>query len=521
MEINIEALKALSPARFELLVAELLELRGFHNVVTFGGTGDEGIDIRAEWLDSLPTGDMLPTLWAVQCKRYSHPIGPKHIETILSATLEPPKDMLPSPPDYFLLATTSGLTVNARRVVERANGNRQKYSCRFVVWDGETILKHIEQHKKILAKFFASAAAHPPLETERISLLRLSILLDSVGDNFVISFLCESESSAPICQRAQTKIARDDFDELIHQCRSLASQVIESFNDSQENLLKHVGGKIYDLIPSSIQMTLRQHGNCYLRISSNIHIIPFELAWDAANNEFLGSARRVGRIQVADVPIRPTRIPEPSILLIGAAEHSRFDLLPSAATELHEISSILSSWGFWVKHLYGDSVTLANVSEILRGQSFQVIHFAGHGVFTTDKSGLVFSEGIVSFEDLTQVDVDGALVFLSACSSGAALDEASRKYFQAGAVGLVGFVGPVTDEAANLIAVRFYKEIGLGATLGDALRNAREAQRREMSDDYSWVSLVLFGDPSRRVRNSLQAAAAPNPEPQADGSAAA
>jgi len=513
MKITLEALKALAPARFELLIAELLELTGFYNVVPFGGTGDEGIDIRAEWLEQLPTGDKLPTLWAVQCKRYAHPIGPKHIEGILSAVLEPPRDLLPAPPDYFLLATSSTLTVNARKVVDRANSNKQKYSCRFLVWDGEALLKRIEPHERALTKFFASTTAWPiPPDAEQVPMLRLSILLDQAGDDFIISFLCESESSTPTCQRAQAKISRDEFEELVQRCRFLSSRpLVESFESSIEDSLKRVGSSIHGLIPSRIQLTLREYGDCYIRIASNIHVVPFELAWNASSDEFLGSAKRVGRIQVADIPIRLPRVPKPSILLVGAADHSMFPYLPESAEELREISRVLSSWGISVAQLSGSSVTLARLKELVKQQNFQLIHFAGHGVATSPEgAGLVFSEGVVSFTDIAQGDFGGALVFLSACSSGAALDEASRKYFQAGAIGLVGFVAPVTDKAASLIAVRFYREIGLGATLGDALRTAREVQRRELPGDYSWASLVLFGDPSRRVRNSQEIETAPN-----------
>jgi len=517
MKISLESLRALDPKRFELLVAELLELSGFHNVVTFGGTGDEGVDIRAEWLDKLPTGDVLSTLWAVQCKRYSHAIGPKHVEGILNAALEPPRDLLPAPPDFFLLATSSSLTVNARRVVERANGNRQKYSCRFVVWDGEAILKRVEPHARVLEKFFSKATEHPtPIQSEEVSVLRLSILLDSAGDDLLISFLCETEAATPICQRAQTRISRENFDVLVRQCQVLSSRpLVSSFDQPSEDRLKHLGGMIQDLIPSSIQITLRNYGDCYVRIASNMHVVPFEIAWDGASNEFLGTAKRVGRIQVADVPVRPLRVPEPAILLIGAIDYSRIHSLPESAAELHEIAALLSSWGISVSQLSGSSVTLAKLREILGRESFQVIHFSGHGVASgVEGAGLVLSEGVVPFNELAQIPIDGSLVFLSACSSGAALDEASRKYFQAGAIGLVGFVGPVTDRAAMLIAVHFYREIGLGATLGDALRIARDAQRLEQPDDYSWASLVLFGDPSRRVRDSpAQPKRAPNTRP--------
>jgi hypothetical protein len=55
INVTPEALKSLTPDAFEQLVASLLAATGFRNVVSLGGSGDEGIDLRAEWLEELPT----------------------------------------------------------------------------------------------------------------------------------------------------------------------------------------------------------------------------------------------------------------------------------------------------------------------------------------------------------------------------------------------------------------------------------------------------------------------------------
>jgi CHAT domain-containing protein len=119
----------------------------------------------------------------------------------------------------------------------------------------------------------------------------------------------------------------------------------------------------------------------------------------------------------------------------------------------------------------GASASLAKIREALDQKSFQVLHFSGHGVANAPEgSGILLQEGFVSLTNISRSDLGGTLIFLSACSSGSALDEAARSYFQSGAIGLIGFVGPVTDRGAALIAVNFYREIGSGATLGDAIR---------------------------------------------------
>lgn len=504
MPLTLGNLRALPPGRFEVLVAELMELSGFQNVVLLGGSGDEGIDIRADWPETLPTGDTLSTTWAVQCKRYTSPIAPKSIQEILNYTLEPPTDLLPAPPDYFLLATTSRLTPNARRVLDRANSHRAKYSCKFVVWEGEAIVKRVAAQPALLDRFFQRVddGVSERIAPGPLRVVRLSILLDPAGDDVLITFMIETGLTGPATQRTRTQVPRDEFDQLVEECQRLASTALfASFPEESERLLKETGRRIHGLFPESIMNTLREHKGSYIRIASNIHIIPFELAFDDVLNEFLGERCSLGRIQVSEASAVEPLAPEPSILLIGSLETSDVPPLPGAAMEFKALSDTLSRWGLRVTGLSGKSATRDELEKVLREQRFQLLHFAGHGISDADgRAGLFLSDGFISFEELTRIAPSASVVVLNACSSGAALDAASRGYFQAGASAVVGFVGPVSDEAANVIAARFYEEIGAGLAVGDALRAARMAQRAQRPTDYSWASLVLFGDPTRRLR---------------------
>jgi hypothetical protein len=74
MRITPDELYDLDSGRFEMLVAGLLmEAGGFHNELALGGAGDEGVDLRAEWLENLPTGGQRQTVWAVQDKVLTAP----------------------------------------------------------------------------------------------------------------------------------------------------------------------------------------------------------------------------------------------------------------------------------------------------------------------------------------------------------------------------------------------------------------------------------------------------------------
>jgi len=501
---TLETLRSLDPARFEQLIAELMELSGFQNVVVLGGSGDEGIDIRAEWPQHLPTGDTLTTSWVVQCKRYTRSIGRKDMLEILNDTLALPADLVPSPPDFFLVATSSRLAPTARRIVERANSDKSKYSCRFMVWDGEAIIKRVANQTLALDRFFqpVQRVTSKPAVPEPDPVIRLSILLDPAGDDVLITFMAEFDGAGPTMQRHRTTLSRDEFDQLVEGCQQLASTALFStYPEESERLLKAIGRRLYRLIPEPIARTLRDHRDSYIRIASNIHVLPFELAFDDVSNDFLGDTCFVGRIQVSETGLVHPLTPEPSILLIGSVDNADIPPLPEASRELDTLAAVLSKWGLRVTRLSGRSATRDELIRVVGHQEFQLLHFVGHGLADVDgRAGLMLSDGFASFDELTQIMPRASVVVLSACSSGRALNEASKGYFQSGASGVVGFVGPVTDRAANAIAVRFYDKLASGATLGEALRIAKTAQRTLYPADFSWASLVLFGDPTRRLK---------------------
>lgn len=79
MKVTSDDLKSLDPDDFERLIAHLLVAYGLQNVRRLIGGGEEGIDLRAEWLEDLPTGDSRMTLWAIQCKRYTRSLSQKDI----------------------------------------------------------------------------------------------------------------------------------------------------------------------------------------------------------------------------------------------------------------------------------------------------------------------------------------------------------------------------------------------------------------------------------------------------------
>ena len=211
-----DQLREMDPEAFERFVGRLLELRGFSNVLHLGGTGDEGVDLRAEWLMELPTGGHRSTVWAVQCKRYKANLSQGHIQEILAAAIEPSPDIFSTPIDFFLLATSSALTASAIRLVERANGQRQKYSCSFVVWDADEICKLASEHAET-ERFFERPL--PSLDTSLVS--RLTVYAERGPEETSVTFFYEGPGRGPSCSVESTALANLEFEALVEQFRIL------------------------------------------------------------------------------------------------------------------------------------------------------------------------------------------------------------------------------------------------------------------------------------------------------------
>ncbi|MGW5279374.1 restriction endonuclease [Streptomyces collinus] len=74
----------MAPYAFEAFIAELLRLDGCSQVTRVGGSGDEGIDVRATAMTGKPV--------VVQCKHVSSKIPPKQIREFLGAAVSEYRD---------------------------------------------------------------------------------------------------------------------------------------------------------------------------------------------------------------------------------------------------------------------------------------------------------------------------------------------------------------------------------------------------------------------------------------------
>jgi tetratricopeptide (TPR) repeat protein len=134
-----------------------------------------------------------------------------------------------------------------------------------------------------------------------------------------------------------------------------------------------------------------------------------------------------------------------------------------------------------------------------------VLHLAAHGEARLDHptfAHLKLADGHLGMIDVFNLELNGALVTLSACETGRSVvvggDELiglSRGFLYAGASTLVQSLWRVEDAATARLMERFYRALGAGKSKGAALR---EAQQVSLADDgahpYLWAPFQIVGD---------------------------
>lgn len=141
---------------------------------------------------------------------------------------------------------------------------------------------------------------------------------------------------------------------------------------------------------------------------------------------------------------------------------------------------------------------------VARQAQHGVLHLAAHGEPRLDNPAfahLALADGPLSLVDVLNLELDGALVTLSACDTGRGVvtggDELvglSRGFLHAGAVTLVQSLWRVQDQAAADLMCHFYQALRAGRARRDALRHAQLTLLYERGDHpYFWAPFQLIG----------------------------
>ncbi len=184
--------------------------------------------------------------------------------------------------------------------------------------------------------------------------------------------------------------------------------------------------------------------------------------------------------------------------------------LPAVAREVERVRERLEAWDTLVD-LSPTRATLAR--EAARAG---IVHIAAHGELRTDNpafSCLHLADGPLFVHDLASLRLSGAVVVLTACSSGRGAAPAgdewiglARGFLQAGASQVVASLWPIEDQATGDLMDSFYA--GLAAELApeEALRQAMLALRATRPHPWHWAAFaVLGGGTAARSREAPQA----------------
>ena len=158
-----------------------------------------------------------------------------------------------------------------------------------------------------------------------------------------------------------------------------------------------------------------------------------------------------------------------------------------------------------------------------------VLHFAAHAVLDEEepaRSAVVLAagegeDGMLTQAEIAQLELDGQVVVLSACSSasgnvlrGEGVMSLARAFFHAGARSVVGSVWPLRDDDAALFFDRFYHHVAAGARLDEAVARAQADRIADGAPSTAWAGIVVLGDGGARpYPEGITAARAPLAKP--------
>ncbi len=318
-----------------------------------------------------------------------------------------------------------------------------------------------------------------------------------------------------------------------------------------EDVFQALGAELEDERRQALEGASGTHVHLQLQIPRELMRYPWELMhhrgewlserFAVGRQVFMetGMARRVTRRQQGR--IRPLIIGDPVFDAV-----LNWPQLPGARTEAEQVAG-------WFERLRADlgdvidfdrtrdtriatRLTAAELRDLLRSGEYDIVHFAGHGLFRGDDpetSAWLVSDGELWALEIRNTLADSAappwLVYANACESAMESDGPRRQYqgnvfglatafLNQGVAAYIAPLWPIDDLLAQRIALDFYRSLLCDrATLGEALRRAKaEARRITYPDDSSnaagddstwtglgWASLVLYGDPTEELFQAL------------------
>jgi CHAT domain-containing protein len=291
-----------------------------------------------------------------------------------------------------------------------------------------------------------------------------------------------------------------DIEARVNRFRSLCADPKSDMSD-----LKRNARALYDLLVSPIGQHLSPGRTLILELDDGLSGLPFDALLDPQNHYLgdrapivssLGIYYRVdGRAPVpitADVPALIAAVP-----VSKAAINLSMSILPDAISEGEMVARSFST----AHLLAGTDATVETVLSQLPGAS--VFHFAGHAIGSSQQSGLLLSDAVLSSASLEKTSLSRMdLAVLSACdtqggSAGIVTDDDSlvRTFLRAGVPHVVASRWSVDSAATRQFMELFYRALLAGNTVSESIHQAQSGLRSRpgMAHPYYWSAFTAFG----------------------------
>jgi tetratricopeptide (TPR) repeat protein len=357
--------------------------------------------------------------------------------------------------------------------------------------------EQLRLERAVRARVLAAGGASRP-GAEAPAAFDVGVLLDELGDDRLIEIAAvDGELQLLVCGSGRvrryatgpmTRVFRA-FDFARFGLHRLARRRSASHADYALDLLRHAGRQLEDAL---FGQAVRQLGDGALVLvpPSGLHAVPWSLLPSL-------HGRAVSIAPSASAWLRARRSLDGSssggvVLVYGPG-------LAYAGEEVAQLAHMYAGDGD-VSTLGGGTADVAQVLAAIEGA--RLAHIAAHGTFRADSplfSALRMDDGPLTAYDLERLTRAPRRIVLSSCDSGrgatASADELlglTSALIPLGTAGLVASVVPVNDAAAVPLMAGLHRRLRRGASLAEALCDARqdlEPEPTAMACGWSFIAL--------------------------------
>jgi len=292
----------------------------------------------------------------------------------------------------------------------------------------------------------------------------------------------------------------DDIEATAKRFRNLCS------DPTSDNLdLIRAARALYDRLAAPIDQHLSSDRTLVIELDEGLSGLPFDALLDA-HNHYLGERGPI--VSSLGIYFRPDSrqfapITANSIALVAAVPAPSAKIeppalpLPDAESEGEVVARDFNS----ARLLTGNAATVDAILSQLPEAS--VFHFAGHAITSTEQSGLLLSDAVLSASSLRRIPLPRMqLAVLSACdtqdgSTAGTYDANSlvRIFLRAGVPHVVASRWDVDSVATRQFMTLFYRALLNGSSVAQSTHDAQSGLRSlpGMAHPYYWSAFTAFG----------------------------